>query len=98
MNTLKEQLNNFKRDANLDRSKSPEEISKQQEAIRKILRPASSGIPEYIIPFGKYKGKLLADVAEENLSYLKWMLTLPWAEEFPTSAEKIHRAIMYMEQ
>lgn len=51
----------------------------------------------YIIPFGKYKGKDLLFVAENNPQYLNWLGTIVYESELKTELDKFLKTTYFLE-
>lgn len=54
--------------------KAVEEGGTEDAAIKRMIADASAPTLFSTFPFGKYKGKKVADVAKEDAGYLEWLL------------------------
>ena len=76
----------------------PKQVQENKNKIRDILsRNNLEAYPEYVFTFGKYKGSYLEDVAKENSSYLKWLLTQDFICENLSLHAKIKKTLEMLE-
>lgn len=69
-------------------------IKKYEESKLEASRPKSMGYLKMRLPFGKYKGKTLEEVAKKDMRYLTWMyndvdFSKPWTKELKNPIERI---------
>ena|SRR5947208_248433 len=68
-------------------SRTPSSSALRRQRGKKLAEPRNAAPTSIMMPFGQYKGLLLADILRD-INYVGWLLAQDWfAEKFPEHRE-----------